>query len=828
VTVASKRQRAKRKATAKKTPKKKETAGKTAPQKPPARKTPGRFKLLLPLFGILLVVGLELLLRLAGVGRQTRLFLQLKRPDGTAVYRLNPRASERFFFRKFKGRPVAPSRVLPIEFPVRKPAGTIRIFALGGSTTAGFPYPRSAAFPGFLDALLRDIHPDRRFEVINCGLTALNSYAVLDFMPEVLRCQPDLIVIYSGHNEFYGCHGVGSLESLAANRTLVRLFIGLQKLSLYQLVSGAIGKFHSPATTKAVKDLITVMARDREIRKDSRKYRVAAENYRKNLEAIIKRALGARVPVVITTLVSNEKDLSPLRSAHEKGLSPQALEQWAKTWNRAVEAQKRGDLARAAELLRKSLEIDDEYAEAYFRLARAEAAQGRWKKARENFRKALEYDVLRFRAPPEFNEIIRKAVARFAESETPVVLADIAPVFEKNSPGGVIGYELITDHLHPNTRGNLLIAETICRALAQSPLADRFGPRWDFSRIRSLGEYEKDVGYTPIERFLTAEILLNLYENFPFDTQIDREKRLARLRRELDRCAATLTPEERREIMSWSGKFRTFLLHLKLGDTYMEKGRYAKAADAYRTALRHPGEGTDTDYQHAWIGLGTACLKIGRTDEALEAFRNALKFKGNHASIWYNIGQIYLGKNDAANARKAFEKVLDLIPRHTDALISLGIIWRDGRNFEKARRCFEQAALTTKGLVIGNYHLGRLDLMAGRGDSAIKHLEKALEADPKHVQSLRLLGFCYLRLHEFKKADKYFERALALDPDNAPTWYNRACAAAALGEKDRAIEYLERATTLGGEAMRKRSATDPAFVSLRKDPRFKALGMRRE
>jgi len=48
-------------------------------------------------------------------------------------------------------------------------------------------------------------------------------------MPGILEQRPDLILIYAGHNEYYGALGVGSMENLGTSRTIVNFVISLEK-----------------------------------------------------------------------------------------------------------------------------------------------------------------------------------------------------------------------------------------------------------------------------------------------------------------------------------------------------------------------------------------------------------------------------------------------------------------------------------------------------------------------------------------------------------------------------------------------------------------------
>ena len=116
------------------------------------------------------------------------------------------------------------------SFPRRKPPDTRRVFCLGGSTTYGRPYDDTTSFPGWLRELLPHIAPQARWEVINAGGVSYASYRVARLTQELVQYEPDLLIVYTGHNEFledrtYGeiRHASplqrGALATLARSRT---------------------------------------------------------------------------------------------------------------------------------------------------------------------------------------------------------------------------------------------------------------------------------------------------------------------------------------------------------------------------------------------------------------------------------------------------------------------------------------------------------------------------------------------------------------------------------------------------------------------------------
>ncbi len=77
-----------------------------------------------------------------------------------------------------------------------KAAGSFRILLFGGSNVAGFP-------DRYLEGYLRHKVPQTRWDVVNLGRSGYGSGRVLRLVAEALDiAEPDLVIVYSGHNEF--------------------------------------------------------------------------------------------------------------------------------------------------------------------------------------------------------------------------------------------------------------------------------------------------------------------------------------------------------------------------------------------------------------------------------------------------------------------------------------------------------------------------------------------------------------------------------------------------------------------------------------------------
>ena len=459
------------------------------------------FPLLLALVPVLFFVSLEIGLRLGGYGVDTDLVLEVKE-QGIHTYVLNPDVGRRYF----------PPQMRPIQpvpgfrtFAVTKPPGGLRVFTLGESSTAGFPFHVNGSFAGFLEDELRAAYPDRSIEVVNCGMTAINSYAILDFARQLGRYDPDLFIVYAGHNEFYGALGVGSASRAGGNRSLTLVKMRLAKLRTYQLVSETMFRAFSKSRPATGRTLMASMVREKRIRLEDGVHRDAEEIYRANLNAILDAAAEKKVPLILSTLTSNLRDLPPFDSAHCDGFPAPEASRIDVTLARAA--------AGAAPLgaLREAAASDTTFAAARFALARALDRAGLPAEARREYTGARDHDVVHFRACSPYNAIVRDVAAARG-----VPLVDMEAVFAERSTQGIPGRNLFLEHLHPNLEGAMVMADAFRAKMAELGVLPATAREEEWAAENPQRSIER-AAITPLDFELARQRIQALTRQWPFD-----------------------------------------------------------------------------------------------------------------------------------------------------------------------------------------------------------------------------------------------------------------------------------------------------------------------
>ena len=389
-----------------------------------------------------------------------------------------------------------------------------------------------------LQQQLSEVFPEHRIEVVSTGIAAVNSFTLLDLLDEILAQAPDAILIYAGHNEFYGAFGSASTISLGRMRWLVSLYLKLQQLHLFMLLHDVIDtgqQWLQPESGGAdskhgTQTLMGQVIAERWIDAESELYTRTEAQFRNNMRTLLSRIQAAGVPVLISELVSNLRDQAPFFADGEQS---------------------------------------DSAASQAFRAARERETAGDLDTARAGYYRAKDLDVLRFRAPEAFNAIIHELAT---ELDVPVV--PMKAWFEQASPGGLIGYNLMLEHLHPNAEGHLLMS----RAFLEAMRANGFVTAdWSTREVRDIDHYRSNPGFTELDTRIGLLRVMYLMDHWPY-TPKGKPTRHA-----IDYRPANLMQALAKQVASFRMSYRQG--HLLLAATLLREGATDAALREYRALI---------------------------------------------------------------------------------------------------------------------------------------------------------------------------------------------------------------------------------------------------
>jgi lysophospholipase L1-like esterase len=366
--------------------------------------------------------------------------------------------------------------VAPNAFRKVKAENTFRVFTFGGSSIEGFPYNFYYSFPELLEQKLLLNTQGLRVEVINLGMTAVNSYVIRDLSKRVLEYQPDAIIIYAGHNEYYGSFGAATTQFGFTNSVkLKRLIIWLKNFRSYQFLEGLLNG--GSEGNGEQRTMMAKVIRSSDIPLDSPTYTDGLVQFKENMDDVIEWFGKQEIPVYIGSLASNLKDQTPLS--------------------------------------------DDESLANSYQNARDLLANGQKQESLALFEEVKELDGTRFRAPEDINNIIKEL-----SSNEHVTLVDVQQLMRRSSSSGIEDESLFIDHLHPNEQAHRIIAQEFYEAIKQEPLIAQHLLENPIDIPTSASRFEQAYANISIARLL---------EGYPFVKNRSVEEELAAFNQKYNR-----------------------------------------------------------------------------------------------------------------------------------------------------------------------------------------------------------------------------------------------------------------------------------------------------
>ncbi|MDF2433890.1 MAG: hypothetical protein JWP44_3521, partial [Mucilaginibacter sp.] len=201
-----------------------------------------------------------------------------------------------------------------------------------------------------------------------------------------------------------------------------------------------------------------LMAAKEEIPYRSALYEKGVVQFSNNMEEIMKLLNERHIPLFVSNLVSNEKDLKPFISFKPDSVK---LPGFQTEINIGLKSFENGDLVLAEAYLKKADKLYNSSALCNYSLGQLAFKQGDFAQAGKYFSKAKDLDGLRFRAPEQFNGILVRLSRKYPNTH----LVDTKAAFEILADHHIIGNELTVDHVHPNLKGYAIMSDAFYEAM---------------------------------------------------------------------------------------------------------------------------------------------------------------------------------------------------------------------------------------------------------------------------------------------------------------------------------------------------------------------------
>lgn len=161
------------------------------------------------------------------------------------------------------------------------------------------------------------------------------------------------------------------------------------------------------------------------------------------------------------------------------------------------------------------------------------------------------------------------------------------------------------------------------------------------------------------------------------------------------------------------------------------------------------------------------CFKRGEYQKAELVLNEFIESDQSNPSAYFYLANIFHMKGEIGKAIKAFNKVLKLDPGHTDASISLSVLYNDIGRYEEAKKIFDTANERVKtpsaqhGLEDGHvnkkfatkhFEIAEMYMSYNRFDEALFEFNKVVKLDPFNYEARVKIAKVYAKKGFISKA----------------------------------------------------------------------------
>ena len=196
-----------------------------------------------------------------------------------------------------------------------------------------------------------------------------------------------------------------------------------------------------------------------------------------------------------------------------------------------------------------------------------------------------------------------------------------------------------------------------------------------------------------------------------------------------------------------------------LGNAHFKAGRYEDAITYYKRALA-----LKPDYDLPVIAMANAYRRLGLDDAALAGYEHYLTIDPKNAPVYYQIGEIFLERDDIARAEQSFRRALAIDARTATARNALGAIAIKRGDLATGERETKAAIAIKPNVRLAHFNLGVI--AEERHDLATAEAEykKELETFAESYRAAFNLSRIYDRQNRTNDQIAMLKQSIAANP----------------------------------------------------------------
>jgi len=569
-------------------------------------------------------------------------------------------------------------------------------------------------------------------------------------MQELVNYQPDLFIIYSGHNEFLEERTYQDIIELPELLTEANVLLAHSRI--YTLMKNVVTEFN-PAPYELEKEVDERLARTigpQDYHRDDKLQSKIVTHYRTNIRRMkeISDAAGSRI--IFINPARNLKDQSPFKSENKTSLSKDQLDQWQLMYKQGKDLLSQNTPRKALQWFDQAVNLDDRYAELHYLRGKALLALERYAEALSSFERAADEDIAPLRILTEMQSTMARAVSVM---DAPFIDFDQILKDQNLSNKGhdITGQEWFLDHVHPTIEGHRKLALAIYQQLLSQGIITP-AVELDAGHIAQISD--------SIERLITPETERTAMHNLA-------------------------------QVLGWAGQLEeahSILLRLldehgeeestlfMLGRSSERRGDLQEAISFYEHAVMLNPESNE-----ARVYLAKMLREQGYLEESIEHFTASVNIAPTYKYSLYSLAELLTQKGEVEKSIDVYRQVLKHYPNDKLASLNLGILLLYEGGLTEAEKLFRN--LCNEENTTSNACMGMAQISERKGDlqGAVRWYNTAIEHGQGNAMIHNSLAIVLRNLGQLDQAISHFRKAVQIEPGYTEAQQNLSTA---LMEKD--------------------------------------------
>lgn len=230
-------------------------------------------------------------------------------------------------------------------------------------------------------------------------------------------------------------------------------------------------------------------------------------------------------------------------------------------------------------------------------------------------------------------------------------------------------------------------------------------------------------------------------------------------------------------------------VHYLIGEAYRFKGQSGNALKAYNDALK-----IDPNFGPAYLGLARARLLADANFNAETLFSEAIKRDPNFGEIYLERARYFIFHRDPAAAIVDLERAKKLMPQSADVYLAYADAYLALEDKKSALEAAEKAYSLDITILRVYQILGKLYIENGQYQKAAEALELYVVYQNQDALAFAMLGQAYYELKDYESAVANFDKAMTINRSGLREYYlYRGLANLELKHIDRAVQDFETA-----------------------------------